>query len=59
VFDENGDCWTTVVVRNRADDVVAMGGPWDCYPELKFIKRSAQSLRWEKVSDRGDRDMAC
>jgi hypothetical protein len=48
VFDENGDCWTTVVVRDRADDVVARGGPWDCYPELKFIKRSAQSLRWGK-----------
>jgi hypothetical protein len=48
VFDEEGDCWTTVVVRDGADDVVATGGPWDCYPELKFVKQSARSLRWGK-----------
>jgi hypothetical protein len=45
-FDANGDCWATVLVADRSNGHVAYGGPWDCFPELRWVKRSARALRW-------------
>lgn len=49
-FDAEGDAWLNVRVRDRDGDLVAEGGPWDCYPEFRFMRQSAKSLRWEGSS---------
>ena len=45
-FDEEGDCWASVDVQDRADGHVIRGGPWDCFPVLRWVRRSARTLRW-------------
>ena len=45
-FDQNGDCWATVTVSVPSGDPIAVGGPWDCYPEFGYFKKSARSIRW-------------
>jgi len=45
-FDSNGDCWASLLVQDRAEELVAQAGPWDCFPELRWIRRSARALRW-------------
>jgi hypothetical protein len=49
-FDEHGDCWLGLTVHDRAGEAVTQGGPWDCYPEFGYCKKSAQSLRWDGSS---------